>query len=475
MALVPHKSLNDLKPAQLSLLTSSLQLSVDTTKKQQQQKKLKHTTGQTIYGSGWPDASDGANSHIPWGLSNLPDETQSLLFGKGGPVGSFIAVPETRYLQEEQQKSQLGKSKDQKSNSSETNGSTTNVSGANTSGSLSSTTMALENLFEIISSKTDIDYPVCMDCAEILKEKLKKKYEDECRERDAYISFISKLKAESDPTETEIQQLNDEIAQLEITNAKALEELKQAENEQEMLDKELKKLEEKAKELKQEEERYYETRNEFQLEISDLENQRDRTSSMLELETKTLARLQKVNVYNDVFCIGFDGHFGTINGLRLGRLKDRLVEWSEINAAWGQSLLCLTTIINKIDYKVRGYKLRPQGSMSVIEKLEIDHKSGEVVGRTTYELFSSGDYRFERILNHKRLDAAMVAFLAVLKQVCDYGQSKQPNFRVPHHIHNDKIGEYSIRLSINSSNDNWTTACKYVLTNLKHALAFSTI
>lgn len=32
---------------------------------------------------------------------------------------------------------------------------------------------------------------------------------------------------------------------------------------------------------------------------------------------------------------------GEINGFRLGRLPDRLVDWPEINAAWGQLVLLL--------------------------------------------------------------------------------------------------------------------------------------
>lgn len=37
-------------------------------------------------------------------------------------------------------------------------------------------------------------------------------------------------------------------------------------------------------------------------------------------DAATLERLEKTNVYNDAFCIGHDGVFGTINGLRLGRV-----------------------------------------------------------------------------------------------------------------------------------------------------------
>lgn len=37
-------------------------------------------------------------------------------------------------------------------------------------------------------------------------------------------------------------------------------------------------------------------------------------------DSATLERLERTNVYNDAFCIGHDGVFGTINNLRLGRV-----------------------------------------------------------------------------------------------------------------------------------------------------------
>lgn len=61
-----------------------------------------------------------------------------------------------------------------------------------------------------------------------------------------------------------------------------------------------------------------------------------------------LARLARTNVYNDAFCIGHDGGFATINGLRLGRLPGASVEWAEINAAWGQTALLLFTLARKL-------------------------------------------------------------------------------------------------------------------------------
>ena len=45
-----------------------------------------------------------------------------------------------------------------------------------------------------------------------------------------------------------------------------------------------------------------------------------------------------------MFRIWFDGPFGTISGLRLGRTSSVAVEWDEINAAWGQAVLLLATL-----------------------------------------------------------------------------------------------------------------------------------
>lgn len=45
-----------------------------------------------------------------------------------------------------------------------------------------------------------------------------------------------------------------------------------------------------------------------------------------------------------VFFIWIDGEYGTINGLRLGRLRQELVEWHEINAAFGQIAFLLVVL-----------------------------------------------------------------------------------------------------------------------------------
>jgi beclin 1 len=73
------------------------------------------------------------------------------------------------------------------------------------------------------------------------------------------------------------------------------------------------------------------------------------TSALIQTQTE-LTHLARTNVYNDAFCIGHDGPFGTVNGLRLGRVSGVNVEWAEINAAWGQAVLLLYTIARKVGF-----------------------------------------------------------------------------------------------------------------------------
>lgn len=63
-----------------------------------------------------------------------------------------------------------------------------------------------------------------------------------------------------------------------------------------------------------------------------------------------LARLERTNVWADVFTISSDSGIGTICGLRLGRINQN-VEWSEINAAWGHLALLLYSVANKLGFE----------------------------------------------------------------------------------------------------------------------------
>lgn len=65
--------------------------------------------------------------------------------------------------------------------------------------------------------------------------------------------------------------------------------------------------------------RFWRAHNEQQLISAQRDSQLAAVRATYTSDSATLEKLERTNVYNDAFCIGHDGVFGTINGLRLGR------------------------------------------------------------------------------------------------------------------------------------------------------------
>lgn len=319
LSLLPHESLVDLKPAQLSLVTNATAANAESTQ----------TSPPTIKSSKWQDGTNLETQSVPWGLSNIPESKQLQLLGRGGHMGSFLVVSDSMITANSHSGRQEGGKPSAKHESN----------GKKEVGSdIFSRSNTLESLFDIISNQTEVDFPVCTECAELLKDGFKLKFEELCKERDSYIDFLNTLKAEDQPSEKEIAQLTMDIKELELENEESLVLLKETEKEKQVIEQELKNLQRELQSLEEQEEEFFKTRNEFDLEITELLNEKDRVESIFENESNTLQKLQKVNVHNDVFCIGHDGHFGTINGLRLGSLKDKKVSYLQYGETFANSL-----------------------------------------------------------------------------------------------------------------------------------------
>ncbi|KAJ3570398.1 hypothetical protein NP233_g4440 [Leucocoprinus birnbaumii] len=322
-------------------------------------------------------------------------------------------------------------------------------------------------LFNLLSTRTEIDHPLCAECTQILLKSLNRQLEETKKERDGYIAFEKEIRKERD---REAQGLTKEEAEKKIERLKheeriAIEQLKEAEREREQLDEELRLLELDEKALEAEEAEFWRHHNDQLLVAEHQSAQLASLRAAYAADVATLEKLERTNVYNDAFCIGHDGVFGTINGLRLGRVPGVPVEWAEINAAWGQALLLLYTIARKLDYAFTNYHLVPMGSFSRIEKTTGD--------KTTYELYGSGDLHLGRLLHNRRFDFAMVAFLDCLKHLIDYIKSQDSNVEFPHQIVKDRIGDVSVKLQFNQE-EAWTRSLRHVLLALKICLKWAT-
>ncbi|GAB0131902.1 Vacuolar protein-sorting-associated protein 30 [Epichloe bromicola] len=347
---------------------------------------------------------------------------------------------------------------------------------------ISDETERVNRLFEILSSRSDIDHPVCVECTDSLVDGLQRKLEASIKERDAYVKYLRQVKTER-PSADEIKARQDALKRAERDRAVAMDELKKLEVEKDALDEEIVALEEESRQLDKEEELFWRERNAFATKMADFQAERDSINAKYNHDSQLLEKLQRSNVYNDTFCISHDGSFATINGLRLGRLSNKPVDWPEINAAWGHALLLLVTVAEKLDYKFHGFDPQPMGSTSKIVRYDVPSPSSSRLGngamqappkKHVLELFSSGDMPLGLTFMHRKFDNAMIAFLELVRQLGAHVQRQTERsanmLSLPYRIEGDKIGDVSIKLGI-AQDDGWTKACKLTLTCCKFLLA----
>ena len=135
-----------------------------------------------------------------------------------------------------------------------------------------------------------------------------------------------------------------------------------------------------------------------------------------------------VNVYLDTFIIGVTQHgIGTINNLRLGRKLEELVDWEEINAACGQSVLLLSTLAKKLNLAFSKYRLIPMGTRASIQQKDQGGVMHPLYGSSTttfsshslhhalhfYEFWSSSSHN-----NSSSFDSGLEAFLFCVSELC---------------------------------------------------------
>jgi beclin 1 len=119
----------------------------------------------------------------------------------------------------------------------------------------------------------------------------------------------------------------------------------------------------------------------------------------------------------------------------------------------------------KVNLRFERYRLVPFGNQSYIEVL--GEKKKEL------PLYGTGGLKF---LWNTKFDQAMVAFLDCLQQFKLFIERMETGFNLPYRIDKDKIGDtgsgtYSIKITLNSE-EHWTKALKFMLTDLKWGLAF---
>jgi len=344
-------------------------------------------------------------------------------------------------------------------------------------GNLSHFLRKSSELFDLVSSTSDVDHPLCQDCADsllLLLEQQLAQAEEECQE---YKQFLAKITKESEEESlSNIETLEKELSCLQLEEEQLKAELKELQAKQEEVLKEIEEEKEEKKRVDKEEERYWKMLSVHRHQQFQALDEQISLDCQLQFARANLDRLKQTNAFNATFHLWHVGHFGTINGLRMGRLPSVPVDWSEINAAWGQVTILLSALAKKVSMTFQRYKLVPFGNQSYIE---------DTVENKILPLYGSGGFRF---LWDAKFDAAMVAFLDCLQQFQQHVEGSQSaggegadagrrNFQFPHRMDRGRIEDrgtrqwYSIKIQFNSE-EQWTKALKFMLTNLKWGVAW---
>ncbi|URE18005.1 beclin 1 [Musa troglodytarum] len=330
----------------------------------------------------------------------------------------------------------------------------------------------LKRVFNIATSQTQVEQPLCLECIRLLSDKLLEEVEDVNRDIEAYESCIQRFEMESYDVLSEADFMQ-EKAKIEEEERRLQAEIEEIERQCFEANAELNEIQMKCKEFEELEERYWHEINSFQFQLISHQEERDALLAKVEGSQALLELLKRINVVSDAFSISREGEFGTISNFRLGRLPKIRVEWDEINAAWGQACLLLHTIAQHFQPKflylstdlylfaqfIYRIKILPMGSYPCL--LDNNNNAYELFGPVN--LFWSSHY-----------DKAMTLFLTCLREFAEFANLRdQENntppekcFRLPYKIENDTVGNYTITRSFNKQ-EHWTKALKYTLCNLK--------
>lgn len=168
--------------------------------------------------------------------------------------------------------------------------------------------------------------------------------------------------------------------------------------------------------------------------------------------------LSRTYTLDDAFQIRPAGHFGTINGFRLGRFSNILVSWSEVNCACGYAALLLRSVARVLRLDAVARAIVPMGSTPKILL--------NVKGLAPLDLFYES-----KMFAAKRFDEALAALLALTQKAAEHCLAADPGFAaavpLPYKIENDTIGRTPVRSQMAKSDHVWTYALKNLLTDLK--------
>lgn len=280
-------------------------------------------------------------------------------------------------------------------------------------------------LFDCLSSNSEIDHPLCEECADSMLEIMDRELRIAEDEWDVYKTYLDELEQQREAPN--VDALDKELDELKRSEKQLLSQLAELKEEEQSLNAAIAQEELEREQLHEQEESYWREYTKHRRELMLTEDDKRSLESQIAYSRQQLDKLRDTNIFNITFHIWHAGHFGTINNFRLGRLPSVSVDWSEINAAWGQTVLLLSALARKIGLTFERYRVVPFGNHSYVEVL------GE---NRELPLYGSGGFKF---FWDTKFDAAMVAFLDCLTQFQKEVEKRDTEFLLPYKMDKGKI------------------------------------
>lgn len=327
----------------------------------------------------------------------------------------------------------------------------------------------MARVFDVACELGERDYPLCDTCSSAALaavEQRTREVEAECAAYEEALEVLRDAEADVGRGTSEIEgaavAISNVMIDMEKADRETEETLRALELELESTRAARRKLAKKAAALDEAEDTYWREFHAFKKNLNSHLEKRDSILARTAQAQAHLDRLEKTNVFNDAFHIWTDGAFGTINGFRLGRLPNVVVEWDEINAAFGLACLLLHSMARICKFTFTQYTLKPMGSFP-----KVCDAKGNV-----FELFGPVS-----IISSHKYDKAVQGFLTCLSELSEFMKARDvrqgvnPPFELPFAISNDKVDGKKMTFTFNRD-ENWTYALKLMLTDLKLMLAW---
>ncbi|CEG36164.1 hypothetical protein, variant 4 [Plasmopara halstedii] len=303
-----------------------------------------------------------------------------------------------------------------------------------------------------------ITTPVCKECMDSMITMIDGQAERARYEKRCVTGFLHNTTSTS-VNDDVIELVNDKIRFYENESAELQQNLKLMESERKLLAQQLEAMGEVEKALIYEEAGLWDQFNQLQLQESIFQEIRDAGMAQIDAMERKVTSAKHLNILSDMFVIGHDGAFGTINRFRMGQSASLTLEWNEINAAFGECALLLQTLANLVGLEFTDYKIIPLGSFSKIIRTSSL--------RMEYCLHGSDQQNFAE----SHFNLGLGAWITCLSQLMTFVRARDPSIRLPYKVVEHSIGGHSIIFLKNKHKD-WTKALKYALTNLKWLLTW---